>query len=234
MAYSPRRSRFLRGDRTLYRQCDGHRVIDVKPVTVVEDSEARLVLWLPLGTPTKQPVLLNHEPGSPRRWHDGQWRLVDSTWRLGESLILVHPDELRATWLTWLPEGTFAGWYVNLQSELRHTRLGFDLTDYQLDIVVRPDRTWQWKDEDEYAIAVEAGTISRELAEKVREEASRTVRAIETNGRPFSEGWENWRPQESLPRPMLTPGWDDMSMYDGSGMMGGHHDESTGVPVGQV
>jgi hypothetical protein len=208
MAHVSRSNPFRSGDCILYRQCDDRQIIDVKPVTVVEDSEERIALWLPLGTPTKQPMLLDHEPGTPRRWRDGEWQLVDSTWRVGESLILVQPNEHWAIWLSWTPEWTFAGWYVNLQSELRRTQLGFDFTDYQFDIVVRPDRTWQLKDEEEFAIAVESGTISEVLAARIRQESHRAMKAIKSNAPPYCDGWENWRPEGNMPRPELRPGWD--------------------------
>jgi len=46
-----RESRFCHGEPVLYRELDEHgQVIDVKPVAVVEDSDAQVVLWLPLGT----------------------------------------------------------------------------------------------------------------------------------------------------------------------------------------
>ena len=33
----------------------------------------------------------------------------------------------------------FRGWYFNLQTPLRRSNVGFDLFDYFLDVVVRPD-----------------------------------------------------------------------------------------------
>lgn len=209
----PDPKRFQRGDCVLYRETDGDCLIDVKPVTVVEDSEARLALWLPIGTPTKRPVLLNHVPGTPRRWRDGEWQLVDSTWQLGDALILVRPGELRATWVMWRPDGAFAGWYVNLQSALRRTPWGFDFSDYQLDLVVGPDRAWRLKDEAELAIAIEDGKIGPALAEEIREEMRRAIDAIESAAAPFSEEWEGWRPEADWRRPAMVKGWDDVSMY---------------------
>ncbi len=112
-------SRFYYGQPILYRELDERgQVIDVKPVTVVEDSDARIALWLPLGTPTKRPVLLNRTPGTPRRWMKRSWALVDSTWQWAELLIVVRPDNRRATWVRWSADRLFQGWVVNLQSEL--------------------------------------------------------------------------------------------------------------------
>lgn len=203
-----RPSKFCYGEPILYREVDEHgQVIDVKPVTVVEDSDERIVLWLPLGTPTKKPVLLKQFPGTSRRWVEGSWGLVDSIWQWAELLIIVRPDECRATWVRWSADREFLGWYVNLQSKLQRSRLGFDFRDYQLDIIVEPDRNWRWKDQDELNLAVELGRMTRGLDKAVRAEAQLAIEEIERNGRLYSEGWEHWRPDASLTRPKLGGDW---------------------------
>lgn len=205
-------SGFHRGESILFREIDEHcRIIDVKPVTVIEDSEDTVVVWLPLGTPTKRGELLTHTPGTPRRWKDGV--LVDAVWRWAELLIVVYPDQLRATHVKWSSDRVFQGWYVNMQSKLNRTRLGFDFRDHQLDIVVEPDGAWRWKDENELELAVEDGRIEPVHARAIRAEGRRAVAEIERKGSPFSDGWEHWHPDPMLPHPELTPDWDDLSMY---------------------
>ena len=206
-------SKFHYGESILYRGFDEHRqIVDVKPVTVVEDSDIQVALWLPLNTPSKKPVLLNHTPGTPRRWIEGGWSLKDSVWRWAELLIIVKPGQRRATWVRWSREREFQGWYVNMQSRLVRTRLGFDLRDHQLDILVEPNREWRWKDEDELDLCVEDRRLSLEQAKEIRAEGRRAVEEIEQNAGPFSEGWQNWHPDAMLPRPTLSPDWDDLSM----------------------
>lgn len=208
-------TRFNRGQSILKRGLDEHgRIIGVKPVTVAEDSEELVALWLPLGVPTKLSRLIDHVPGTPRVWMDGNWELVDSTWRWAELLILVRPGELRANWVRWSANREFLGWAVNLQSELTMTPLGFDVVDYQLDIMVNPDRSWQWKDEDEFQIAIEMGRITSEIAGRVRKEAERAVEDIEAGVSPFTPEWRDWTPDELKPPERLTPSWTDLSMYE--------------------
>ncbi len=78
------RSRFRCGKTILYRELDENgQLIDVKPVTVVEDSDVRIALWLPVGTPTKKPELRAHRSGKPRDWVIGSWALSDSIWTRG-------------------------------------------------------------------------------------------------------------------------------------------------------
>ena len=213
MKYIP--SKFCYGEPILYRELDEHgQVVDVKPVTVIEDSDVQIALWLPLGTPTKKPVLLNHTPGTPRNWVEGSWALVDSTWQWAELLIVVRPDNCRATWVRWSADRVFQGWYVNLQSKLCRTRLGFDFRDHQLDIIVEPDRNWRWKDQDELDLAVELGCLTHAQSKAVREEGQLAVMEIERNSGLYSESIEQWCPEASLTRPKLRADWNDLSMYD--------------------
>ena len=208
------RSRFRSGEPILYRGLDENgRIVDVKPVTVVEDSDARIALWLPVGTPTKKPESPAHRSGKPRNWVSGSWALSDSIWQWAELLIIVRPGERRATWVRWSAEGVFQGWYVNLQSQLTRTGMGFDHRDHQLDIIVEPDRRWKWKDREELDLAASQGRMTPEEGRAVEEEGDRAVAEIEGSGGLYWEGWENWRPETSLPRPELRADWDDMSMY---------------------
>jgi hypothetical protein len=98
---------------------------------------------------------------------------------------------------------------VNLQRPFRRTALGFETMDLALDVVVAPDRTWRWKDEDELAVFVEQGVFDPGLGERVREEGLRVARRAERNEPPFDEPWPTWQPDPAWPRPQLPPGWDE-------------------------
>jgi uncharacterized protein len=65
----------------------------------------------------------------------------------------------------------------------------FDTSDWALDVVVRPDGTWESKDEDDFAEAQELGILSAAGAADVRAEGQRVTAA-----RPWPTGWEDWRP----------------------------------------
>lgn len=137
------------GETILYREIDlAHQIIDVKPMILVEDNSANIKLWCPLGTKTKKSVLTKPKvKGQPREWADGI--LVDGTWKYAEVLIVIKPNEEWATWIKWSSERVFEGYYINLQSILTRTYLGFDIRDYQLDIEVNPAKEWEWKDQHE-------------------------------------------------------------------------------------
>ena len=110
----------------------------------------------------------------------------------------------------------FKIWYVNFQSPIRRVRQGVQLHDHALDIVVQPDMSWSWKDEDEFEVLASRGFISVEQVSSIRAEAARIGSAIESVGSPFCDGWEDWRPDPSWPIPRLPEYWLDAA-WMGSG-----------------
>jgi hypothetical protein len=196
------------GQVIVYREVERGRILDAKPVVVVRDDDEQTLLWLPLGTETRQPELIHHMPGTPRVWRDDNWELVGGVWRWAELLIVLEPDAPRATWLRWDAAGRFAGWYVNLQSPAVRTPIGFDFLDHQLDILVAPDRSWTWKDEDELVAAVEQGRLRDDDAREIRRQATRAVHDIEAAAPPFDSRHLSWRPDADWPHPSLPTGWD--------------------------
>ena len=51
--------------------------------------------------------------------------------------------------------------------------------DQLLDVVIDPDLSWRWKDEDELREAVELGLMSEGRADAVRREAERAIERLE-------------------------------------------------------
>jgi hypothetical protein len=99
----------------------------------------------------------------------------------------------------------FRGWYLNLQTPLRRSRIGFDLWDQLLDVVVRPDRTWFWKDEDQFEDAIRLDVIGSKEAAAVRAQGESLIRGLDAL---LPTGWEDWRPEPSWPVLELPEGWD--------------------------
>jgi hypothetical protein len=101
----------------------------------------------------------------------------------------------------------FRGWYVNLQSPFRRLPRGFDIVDHTLDIVVRPDRTWYWKDEDEVAQAVASGVCSEEQARALYRDGEEAIALLRAGDGPFDERWTQWRAESSDPVESFPDGW---------------------------
>ena len=74
-------------------------------------------------------------------------------------------------------QATLRSWYVNLQTPLRRTRLGFDYLDQELDVIVSPDlSTWRWKDEENFEALMRQGLIARERGRHLRSVAEEVIR----------------------------------------------------------
>jgi hypothetical protein len=187
-----------RGDVVVLREIWKGRVWSARPWFVVHDRAEQLALFAPDGTPTKIPA------GSaiPR----DEWTLVDGTFR-HDALRLTTPGEPHSVLLFW-KDGSFRGWYVNLERPLVRSPVGFDYLDRELDIHVHADRTWHFLDEDEFEEAQRVGVISADEATAVRAEAHRLVARIEAWQPPFCDGWEDWRPDPEWQPAELPPGWD--------------------------
>jgi hypothetical protein len=101
----------------------------------------------------------------------------------------------------------FRGWYVNVQPPFRRTPFGFDITDQTLDIVVRPDRSWYWKDEDELALAVAKGACTPEMAATIRRAGEHAAGLIEARKSPFDDEWTGWRAPDGWAISEIPDGW---------------------------
>lgn len=180
-------------------------ICDVKPMTVVADNEALIALWAPLGIPTM--VSVPSDRALPRPWLADQCHLVEATWRWRHTLQLFLPGQRWSTWVTWSSDWEFLGWYVNLQSLLCRTEIGFDERDHRLDVLVHPDGTWEWKDQHEFSRSVEVGEYTDDEVAAIRRTGTEAVDVIESRGAPFDGEWSNWRPPAEWAVPLKLPDW---------------------------
>ena len=115
------------------------------------------------------------------------------------AVIFVRPGDRYSLWLMFRG-GVFESWYVNFERESAWNGDCFDLVDEKLDLVVSPDGTVRWKDEDELEEAARAGYLD---AGEVRAEAARVLARP-----PWPTGWEDFQPDPSWPAPELPEGWE--------------------------
>lgn len=186
------------------------RVWAARPYGLVRDDGDFAVLWFPRGTRWKAPTT---PPGRPREEDRGErlaqcalrgdWVFRDAVWDV-DTLVLLREGDWHGLWVSWLPSGEHWGWYVNLQLPFRRTELGFETMDLVLDVIVDPDGTECWKDEDELETWVARGACEPELAERIRAEGERVLARA-----PWPTGWEEWRPDPAWNLPELPLGWDE-------------------------
>lgn len=186
----------------------------IVPVTVVEDSDERILHYLATGTRFLTRRMADGTP-LPRVVTREQYQRLDTrlfadTWERSWQLILTRPGRAHSIRLRWNSEtGAFRGWYVNLQEPVERTERGFATRDQFLDILVAPDRSWTWKDEDELTEAVAVGLFTPQEAAGIRAEGERLAADIEAQRFPFDDSLLEWRPDPAWTIPALSGGIDE-------------------------
>lgn len=208
--------RWAPGEQILWRYRDhapgpAGRVHIARPVTVVCDTDELLAAWMAPGTECVKPVLadgspVHEEPLATR--YTAPRTTARSRWFGAGVLKLARPGEPWSVWLFWDHGWQFKSWYVNLEEPMTRWSGGVDSVDHFLDISVHPDRSWTWRDEDEFAQAHRSGLIGAAQARRVREAGSAAVEVIKEWGSPFRDGWEDWRPDPAWTVPALPEDWD--------------------------
>jgi len=130
------------------------------------------------------------------------------SWRNHNLRVLV-PGRPYSIWLLWTPAWEFKYYYVNLEAPYARSAVGFDSRDHVLDVCVRADRTWYYKDQDELDTRVEVGLVTAQAAAEVRRDAEHAVALIDGWQRPFSSRLELWRPDPAWAAPVLPAGWQE-------------------------
>jgi hypothetical protein len=209
-------SRRTPGETIVLQEIWRGRVWAARPMRVVRDDDDLVVLWFPRGTRWQAPTTPPTRPREGTRAERfvssldlGDWTYAESTWDV-DTLQLLRPGDWHAVWVSWLPGGEHWGWYVNLQRPLARTPLGFATMDLMLDVIVEPDRTWRYKDEDELETLVVAGILDAGTDRRVRDEARRVIGQAERGEPPFSEPWPDWRPSRDWTLPELPAGWEQL------------------------
>jgi hypothetical protein len=199
-------SRYLPGDPIVLRRVWQNRIYRVTAMTVVQDSADLVILYLGPGYPIKSTV-------NPLKASLAEsFELQDSTWGGGikHLLMFISPGAAHAVYAMKNEEHKITGWYINLQEPLSRTAVGFDTTDYLLDITFPPDRSvWKWKDEADFEEAVAAGKISRLQARDIRQEGERAAIHLQEGSSSFYDAWENWLPPKEWQIPRMPLNWDD-------------------------
>ena len=178
------------GDVVELRSVHQGRVRSAFPWRVVADDGDALVLYLAVGS---EGAWMGRDPDGRylERWVSDEppHRHV---WRRHHILSLSRRGASSSLWHFWDEDWNFVCWYVQLHAPLRETSEGLEMTDQALDVIVDPDGTWRWKDEDDLAEAQALGVWTPEEAAAIRAEGERVIAA-----RPWPSGWEDWRPAQA-------------------------------------
>jgi hypothetical protein len=214
--------RFTPGQTIVRRSVwDNGRISAVESARVIHDDYRGLLCWTAAGSDAAVRTTLAGE--SIRKMPLAERKLIPTmlsptTWRETSILTLSRGGAAHSVWWFFGPELEFLGWYVNLEKPFVRWYGGTDTRDHALDVWVEPDRTWNWKDEDEFAERTgDEDFWTAEQAAAIRAEGEAAIALIEAGQYPFTgvhtdfrpdPAWEPARfgPEWDLPRPRLTRG----------------------------
>ncbi|MER5333945.1 DUF402 domain-containing protein [Micromonospora sp. NPDC002717] len=209
--------RFEPGRLIVHRNVRRGRIGWVRTARVVSDDDRGLVLWVARNSPVASEVT---EAGLGMRavpfaeWISSSYRLAAGRWNGPPVLKFLPAGASHSVWWFRDAHDRFAAWYVNLEEPgVRWddgALAGVDMVDQDLDVVVRPDLGWEWKDEDEF---VERLAFPEHYwvadPDAVRAEGKRVIALAEAGEFPFDGTWCDFAPPPEWTTPdELPPGWD--------------------------
>lgn len=195
---SPLLRRYRRGDAVSWLQA----------CRVVAADPSGLFCWLPVGAGFAYRIRADGSPVRAAPLADfAAARLERGGWQARSALIWMPAGRSHSVW--WFFAGSeFDSWYVNLEARSgfwRHGgRYGVDVADHELDLVVAPDRSWQWKDEAELDVVTGLpGYWDAAGSAAIRAEGRRVLSDVEAGRFPFDGSWCDFRPEPGWPVPAL-------------------------------
>jgi protein associated with RNAse G/E len=182
------------------------------PTVVVKDSVEELVLAIKPGAECM--VEENYARGKKngkRRWdfkHE-DWTLQTFIWHTNRLLFLLEPQKYYATIFFWNNESNnFLCYYINFQLPFERRDCGIDTLDLDLDLIINPDLSHEWKDLDDYQKAIDSGIMFSEWIEEIENSKQEILQQLEKRQYPFNGAWLDWVPDSTWSPPTLPENWD--------------------------
>ncbi|MFD9288626.1 DUF402 domain-containing protein [Streptomyces sp. NPDC060030] len=178
------------------------------PVRLVERTDEGQWVWLESGTPmwrTELPLRTHLRDIAPENRPPHGYPARAGRWPRGSALIHQPAGAAHAVFWFFGRGQKFRGWYVNLEHRTHHGE-DIDVTDHELDVLVAPDRNWQWKDERSFAEKTgHPAYWSAKEAAAIRTEGRRLARLAETGAFPFDGSWCEFKPPPHWTTPPRGP-----------------------------
>jgi hypothetical protein len=160
------------------------------------------------------------QEGSEFHFPEGDWPTPDGLhpwhdyggWRGHGALMMQRPGDPYAIWHFWDgPQRRFAGWYVNFEAPFERTSIGFDTRDLELDIVIDPDGSWEFKDVDLLWQRHDEGRFTLIEVRRILELGDDVGAMIESGGWWWDPSWTQWAPDPGWTVPALPDGWEKVA-----------------------
>ena len=119
--------------------------------------------------------------------------------------MMQRPGDPYAIWHFWEgPERKFAGWYLNFEAP-------FDTMDLELDILIAPDATWEFKDIDLLWQRHDEGRFTLLEVRRILELGDDIGRMLDAGEWWWDPSWTEWEPDPTWEVPALPDGWEQVA-----------------------
>jgi protein associated with RNAse G/E len=200
------------GDVISWRGIYRSRVWHAQTVIVVRDAPDETVLTLLPGTECMSPEGYSLGKNSyKRRWNfkEKDWQLEKYSWHTNRLLLLLEREKYYSTMYFW-NHGTseFLFYYINFQVPFQRSQCGIDTLDLDLDLIIHPDFSYEWKDAEDYQKAIENEIILPEWIQGIDRAKREIFEKLEKRLYPYDGSWLNWIPDPTWSPPTLPENWD--------------------------
>ena len=140
-----------------------------------------------------------------------RWSYIDAAWEVTDALVLARRSEWYSVWLLWRAgRSDFIGYYVNFERPWSRTPIGFDTTDFTVDLIIGPDLRYEWKDRAGFEQRVDARPDHRARMPRPCSHAmGDVVSDIDAQRGVFSGDLVDWKPDPTWATPQLPSNWND-------------------------
>lgn len=183
------------------------------PQRVISSNPAELVTYVPTGTIATR-ASNRGLPGTENLTRDErklqalrtrEARVVEVA-EAPDRLFIYRSERWSRTSLGWdHSTGALQSWYINFELPARPTPHGIVSMDLVVDIWVNPDRTWQWKDRDDFLAVLDDHTLDAEIRDRVDAESAQVLHELHTRTGPFADHWLEFQPDPDWSEPVLPP-----------------------------
>ena len=200
------------GEIIVWRGIFRGQVWNALTVIVVKDTPEEIVMTLLPGAECR--IESDYPKGkehAKRRWDfkDKAWKLETYLWHTNRLLCIVEPEKYDSIILFWNHQSNeFVCYYINFQLPFKRHACGIDALDLDLDLVINPDLSYEWKDVDEYQKAIENEIIFPEWIDEIETAKQDVFAKLNKRQYPFDGSWLDWMPDPNWSPPTLPENWD--------------------------
>ena len=205
---------FQPGDHVLYQGVYENRVWHAQSMVVVKDTAEETALAVYPGMECAAPRGYVNGRQTWNRWKDylaARWDMQPYTWHTNRFLVLLYPKKYYSINLMWNhAENRFLCYYINFQLPFQRTKPGFQTLDLEIDLVINPDYSWHWKDEEEYKEGIELKVIRPEWVDNIETAKQEILEKLKQIQYPLNKDWINWIPDSEWTLPRLPSNWNEV------------------------